>query len=74
MKSESGVTAATKAVVASSAAHALVRTAPRGESAEAFITVFMIEAVLPAALPRPARTNEASVPRSISNPAATIRI
>ncbi|MEO6842089.1 MAG: hypothetical protein ABI192_15145 [Bradyrhizobium sp.] len=74
MKSESGVTAATKAVVASNAAHALVRVVPRGKSAEAFVTVFMIEAVLPAALQRPARTNEASVPRPISNAAATICI
>jgi hypothetical protein len=47
MKSESGVTAATKAVVASNAAHALVRVAPRREGAEAFVTVFMIEVALP---------------------------
>jgi hypothetical protein len=56
MKSENGVTAATKAVVASNAAHALVRVAPRDESAEALVTVFM-EVALPAALPRSAYTN-----------------
>ena len=67
MKSESGVTAATKAVVASNAAHALVRAAPRGECAEAFVTVFMIEAVPPAPLPRPACASEACVPRTISD-------
>jgi hypothetical protein len=53
---------------------ALVRVAPRGETAEAFVTLFMIEAVPLAALPRPARTSEACVPRPISNAAATICI